>query len=187
MGGLAGFGAVAIVANPSLGISRGIGKSGGSFIAGIPRRTSDFSDSVATSYKAGAVEGGLKSGVMKVMEEQRLLMMGAGAGIGAMIGIRLNQDNPDRGAVVGSVVGGGAGLAVSAGIRASRVWNKFGMVGKAGAIGALTAVAFGATSMLSRSKYATVDQAQPEDYNMQDRMNAIGATGDVVFGLHNGR
>jgi hypothetical protein len=130
---------------------------------------------------------GLKSGIPRVMEQQKALMIGAGAGIGALIGSKLDRDDPRRGAIRGGIVGGGAGLVVSTGIRASRVWNKFGFLGKAGAIGSLTALAFGATTVMSRPKYASMAQADPADYNMQDRMNAIGASGDVVLGLHNGR
>lgn len=130
---------------------------------------------------------GMQGGAMEVMEKQKGLMIGAGAGIGALIGSKLDKDDPRRGAMKGAVVGGGAGLAISHGIRASRVWNKFGAVGKGGAIGALSLLAFGATTAVARPKYASVDVAQREDYGMHDRMNAIGATGDVVLGLHNAR
>ena len=120
------------------------------------------------------------------MEERKGLMIAGGAGIGAMIGSKLDKDDPRRGAMKGAAVGSGAGLAISQGIRASRIWKKFGFAGKAGAIGALSAMAFGAAAVMGRPR-GTVDRAQREDYNMQDRMNAIGATGSVTLGLHNAR
>jgi len=214
MGGLLGFGALTIAANPTFGVQRWEGRTAGSFLRSVPGRIQGAGQNVARSYQSGASElrstirsealggmegpltreaasatrwAGLKGGIPRVMEQQRGLMMGAGAGIGALIGSSLSPDNPGRGAVIGGAVGAGAGLAASTAIRASRVWNKFGFLGKAGAIGALTAGAFGATTILGRSKYGQVDQANPEDYGMQARMNAMSASGDIVLGLHNRR
>lgn len=129
---------------------------------------------------------GLMGGVRRVAE-RKLLMTEAGAAVGAALGAHLDQQDPEKGAKRGALLGGGAGLALSTGLRASRLWKGLGPVGKAGAIGVLTAGVFGTASVMSRPKYAVMDQALPEDNGLRDRMNTIGANGDLVFGLHNTR
>jgi len=186
--------------------TKGAGRATGRAAARAAKPFKEYGAKVAGSYSEGSLDAryaafaeaekplgrfgmgmaGVKGGVLKVMEERKGLMIAGGAGIGAMIGSKLDKDDPRRGAMKGAAIGGGAGLAISHGIRASRVWNKLGAGGKGVAIGALSVLAFGAAAIAGRPRGA-VDVAQREDYSMQDRMNAIGATGSVTLGLHNAR
>jgi hypothetical protein len=129
---------------------------------------------------------GAMGGIRRVAES-KLLVAGAGAAVGAALGAHLDKEDPEQGAKRGALLGGGAGLAISTGLRTSRLWKGLGPVGKAGAIGVLTTAAFGAATVMSRPKYAVMDQAMPEDNGLRSRMEMIGANGDLVFGLHNTR
>lgn len=126
-------------------------------------------------------------GVERVALNRRGAMIGGGAVLGAIIGSELDKDHPGRGAEAGAAIGAGAGLAVNVGLRASKLWKRIGPVGKMGALGVLAVGAFGATTLFSRPKYATMDVANPEDYGLSRRMDSMNAEGDLVFGLHNSR
>ena len=163
------------------------------FRAGSAIRTgfSSYSGKIAADYAQGrgAATGARASlgGLERVAMQRRGAMIGGGALLGAIVGSELNKDHPGRGAETGAAVGAGAGLAVNVGLRASKLWRRIGPIGKMGALGVLSVGAFGATTVFSRPKYATMDVANPEDYGLSRRMNSMNANGDLVFGLHNSR
>ena len=152
--------------------------------------TKGWVSAVKESSTVGITSGtrfrGMMGGLGRV-GERKLLMAGIGTGLGAAIGAALDKDDPEAGAKRGAVIGGGAGLAAAVGLRGSRIWKGIGLAGHAGVIGMLSVGAFGAASILSRKRYASMDQAAPEDNGLRDRMNSMSASGDLVLGLHNSR
>ena len=116
---------------------------------------------------------------------------GIGAVIGGLIGSQVSDD-PGKGAAIGSVMGAGAGIAIGRVAKASAVWNKLGGVSRTGSILAASAVIGGALKLMSGPEPEVVDRPAPEDNGygssgVRDRMGRIGASGDLVFGLHNSR
>ena len=116
---------------------------------------------------------------------------GLGAVVGGVIGSQISDD-PAKGAVVGTVAGAAAGLAINRGVKASKVWSKFGPVGKVGLILSASALIGGALKVVNGSEPDVVDRPQPEDNGygrsgIQGRMDRMGASGDLVFGLHRAR
>ncbi len=172
---------------------RGAGRAAKGFGLGIKRdyergrraavrEAIETDEVIADSYKFRGMMGG-----MRRVAESKLLMAGAGAAVGSAIGASLDKKDPERGARRGALLGGGGGVALATGLHASRLWGGLNPIAKTGAIGLLSAAAFGGAALMSnRGRYAAVDQAVPED-GMRGRMNTIGAEGDLVFGLHNSR
>ena len=165
----------------------------------------NFTESVA--YGAGKFgRGRVKSAgsyARSVVNEMRtpggwktaLTRPGVSGGIGAIVGGVIGSqvsDDPDKGAVVGAVAGSAAGIAVGQGVKASRVWSKFNSVGKAGVILSASAIIGGALKVINGSEPEVVDRPQREDVGygssgVQDRMQRMNASGDLVFGLHRQR
>lgn len=133
---------------------------------------------------------GTKAGISKLASRKGLtvgLATGAGAAVGALLGHHLDKNDPNHGAKVGAVIGGGAGLAGSMFLHASKQWSHLGGVGKTGIVAAASMAIAGIAAITKSPDYETVDVAPPRDSGVRDRMNRIGATGDLVFGLHRGR
>ena len=150
--------------------------------------TKAFDETLATGKMPEGFDMGWRAaGSRRIIENRKGLAIGVGAAVGAALGHSLDKKDPGKGAEVGAVLGGGAALAVSTGLQAGRVWNKIGTAGRLGVLGLGSALAFGITAAASRPKYAQLDQAQREDSGVRDRMDTIGASGDLVFGLHNSR
>jgi hypothetical protein len=116
---------------------------------------------------------------------------GLGAVVGGVIGSQVSDD-PAKGAVIGSVAGTAAGLAINRGVKASKVWSKFGSTSRVGIILSASAIIGGALKLVNGSQPDVVDRPQPEDNGyrgsgIQGRMDRMGASGDLVFGLHRAR
>ena len=116
---------------------------------------------------------------------------GLGAIVGGFIGSQVSDDST-KGAAIGATMGAGAGIALGRAVKASQVWSKLGPITRTGGILALSAAVGVAIKTLSPSQPEVLDRAEPEDNSyrssgIQDRMRRIGASGDLVFGLHNSR
>jgi hypothetical protein len=116
---------------------------------------------------------------------------GLGAIVGGIIGSQVSDDST-KGAAFGATMGAGAGIALGRAVKASQVWSKLGPITRTGGILALSAAVGVAIKTLSPSQPEVLDRAEPEDNSyrssgIQDRMRRIGASGDLVFGLHNSR
>jgi hypothetical protein len=132
---------------------------------------------------------GLRSGLGGIsrVAERPFLMAGVGAAVGAAVGHSLNKEDPSRGAKTGAVIGGGSGLVLAGAIKTSRIWSGLNPLSKIGVIGAVSTAVFAGTVMATNPKYAYIDRAEREDNGLRSRMDSIGATGDIVLGLHNQR
>jgi hypothetical protein len=129
---------------------------------------------------------GFRGGISRVAERP-FLMAGVGAAVGAAVGHSLNKEDPSRGAKTGAVIGGGSGLVLAGAIKTSRIWSGLNPLSKIGVIGAVSTAVFAGTVMATNPKYAYIDRAEREDNGLRSRMDSIGATGDIVLGLHNQR
>jgi hypothetical protein len=145
----------------------------------------------AGSYARGVVNEMRSPGGWKTALTRPGVSGSIGAVVGGVIGSKVSDD-PATGAVVGSVVGAGAGIAIGQGVKASRAWAKFNSLGKAGVILGASAIIGGALKVVNGSEPDIVDRPQPEDNGyrnsgVQDRMQRMNASGDLVFGLHRQR
>jgi hypothetical protein len=163
-----------------------VGRTVGRGIHNIPTSLESYRRGLEADFLKGKTASGFMGGVGRIAERKGL-MIGLGGAVGVAIGANLDQNDPGHGAKVGAIIGAGGGLVLATGLRASRVWSGFGRVGRVGLIGALSAAAFGTAALMSRSRYAQIDEAIPEDNGLRGRMNTIGAEGDLVFGLHRSR
>jgi hypothetical protein len=175
----AGAGLSAVAGRPEI-------TGAGRFVKGIPGRIGTYAKGIGTEFSAARATGGIGAGISRVAERKGL-MTGLGAAVGAAIGAHADREHPGRGAAAGGVIGGGAGLAVSTGLRASRLWKNIGPIGRGGLVAGLSTLAFAGAAYAGRPRYGSMDMAQREDNGLRNRMNSMSATGDVVLGLHNGR
>jgi hypothetical protein len=130
--------------------------------------------------------GGWKSTLMRPT-----VSGGIGAVVGGIIGSQISDD-PDKGAVLGTVAGAAAGVAINRGVKASKIWSKLGATSRVGLILSASALLGGALKVVNGSQPDVVDRPQPEDNGyrgsgIQGRMDRMGASGDLVFGLHRTR
>ncbi len=163
----------------------------GGFVAGrtirnAPGAITSYAKGIGSEFAAARATGGIGAGISRVAERKGL-MTGLGAAVGAAIGANIDKEHPGKGAAIGAGVGAGAGLAISTGLRASRLWKNIGPIGRTGLVASLSTLAFAGAAYANRPKYGSMDRAAPEDYGLSRRMNAMSATGDIVLGLHNSR
>jgi hypothetical protein len=115
--------------------------------------------------------------------------IGAGAGIGALVGSQF--DAPGTGGAVGVAAGAVARPLFHAGA----AYGKLARVpfARSAAITGLSALAASAWMMHSDPEhvdtgyYDDAGEAQSSTGRINDRLDAIGAGGDLVFGMHRGR
>jgi hypothetical protein len=122
--------------------------------------------------------------------ERPMLSGGLGAVVGGLIGSKVSDDST-KGAVVGASLGAGAGIAIGRVARGSRVWGSWNPAARTGVIMA-SSIALGGVLRMFAGGDEPADRAVPEDNGysdagVRDRMARVGAQGDLVFGLHNGR
>jgi hypothetical protein len=171
-------GGMTLMSSP--GLNRVMGKVAGGTLRDLTgragSRTGSYGGKLAAELRTA---GGWKNTITRMP-----VMAAGGAGIGALLGAKLNHDDPGRGAAVGAGVGAGGGLVASRAIRATQGWKKMWGVGKLGLL-ASAAVAVGVGANMMRPPQYETDQVASS--GVRSRMEMIGATGDVVFGLHNRR
>ena len=160
-----------------------VGYGAAKFGRGRVRSAGSYAKTVMNELKT---PGGWKSTLLRPT-----ISGGLGAVVGGVIGSQISDD-PAKGAVVGTVAGAAAGLAINRGVKASKVWSKFGPVGKVGLILSASALIGGSLKVVNGSEPDVVDRPQPEDNGygrsgIQGRMDRMGASGDLVFGLHRAR
>ena len=124
--------------------------------------------------------------------------MGIGAGVGALIG-NATSDSPGKGALIGA----GAGAALRFGLHAAEGYQKLAKIPLTRTFAVTGLSALAAAAWMARSNPEHVDTGYYDDAgeaqvspgrdmvspgrDMRDRLNTIGATGDMVFGMHRGR
>lgn len=168
----------------SIGYGAAKGVKGASGMASkAAGRAGSYAQDIAAELRT---PGGWKSAIQRPG-----ISGGLGALVGGVIGRKVTDDS-NTGTAVGAAVGAGAGVAIGRVAKASSVWSKWGPVARGGSIIAASVAIGGALKVLAGSEPEEVATAQPEDSGyggsgIRDRMNRIGAQGDLVFGLHRGR
>jgi hypothetical protein len=115
------------------------------------------------------------------------LMVGGGAGAGFLIGAAYGHP------LVGAAVGAGVGLAGKAGIGASQMWKAAGKIPglRTAGVVAASALLFTGIQAVAPRSYENETVANPDGMGgyatTSDRLQTIGATGDLVLGLSRGR
>jgi hypothetical protein len=185
--GVVGGATIAALANPSAmdmlkGIGRAsyrapgmAGKAGWSYGSGMAKNFSNLNKAGVPAWKAGLHSFG-----------RAPVLMGAGAAVGAAI----DSDDRKRGAMIGAGVGAAARLAIAA----PQAWKQVAgnPIKKLGFIGGLSAIAYAGGEYMSQAPpSAEAERDIDGGYNerapgsgVKDRLAAMGATGDVVFGAH---
>lgn len=173
-------------------LSQSVGYGAAKNAKGIPKVGRRFA-SAAGDYVQGVSKEFRSPGGWKSALTRPGVSGGLGAVVGGLIGSQVSDD-PAKGAVVGAAVGTGAGIAIGRAAKASQTWGKWGTSRRGGTILAASAVIGGALHLMSSHDEENVDRAEPENggysdptSNVRDRLNRIGAHGDLVFGLHNKR
>jgi hypothetical protein len=127
-----------------------------------------------------------------------VLMAGTGALLGGAIGARYGHP------ALGMAIGAGAGMAVKAGLGASRFWKRMEQIpgGRTMATVGLSLALYHVTNMArgpqpdstvygvredSTGGYDYSADAPAPRAGVKDRMRRIGATGDITLGLHSQR
>lgn len=149
------------------------------------------------SYLAGSYSKAFQEQTVKGIAGHMPVTMGVGAGLGALAGSQISDD-PGKGAAIGAGVGAAAGAAVPAVMRGTSAWKSLGKHVPGGQTAALllasVAVAGGARLATHQPEYSQEDTAVSDNQGgyvpqngPRERALSMGATGDMVLGLHRRR
>ena len=163
------------------------------YAPGTARRAFDHFAGVPARYNSwrAAKKGVFESGARSL---GTVPLMGIGAALGGLIGRATDRDGEHSGMEKGAVIGAAAGALVKPVLKTKSAWSALSKIpfGRTLAVTGVSALAAGA--WMARSQPAQRDMAVPDAAGqmqivsgVRDRLDMMGATGNVVLGMHSGR
>lgn len=165
--------------------------AGGLMIAGM-------ASTAAVSPTGRAVLGrtfaGGASGAASMLARPSGYVPLAGGLIGAALGAHFDEEDPQKGALIGAGAGIAAGVVGRGAVRGFRAWKAIGPVGRAAAlVGASVGVLAAGKAMMPAAPEEVATATREDDGSgsyvvpdsgLRQRLASMNATGDLAFGLN---